>query len=263
MQTSYETLLAVAVAPDVLLVTLNRPQAANAFNTAMATEIAQLFGSLAADDAPWRCAVLTGSGARAFCAGADLKERSGMTDAAWRAQHRMIERMVRAIVACPVPVIAAVNGAAFGGGCELALACDFIYAAPDASFALPEVTRGIMPGAGGTQTLPRAIGSRRALELLLTGRPLTAHEALGCGLVNAVPGGRLLEAALATAAIIARNAPLSVREIRRAVAEGAALPLSEALAVELEGYNRLVPTEDRREGVLAFNERRTPQFRGR
>lgn len=186
-----------------------------------------------------------------------------MTDAAWRAQHSTFERMVCAIVACPVPVIAAVNGAAYGGGCELALACDFIYAAPGASFALPEVTRGIMPGAGGTQTLPRAVGSRRALEMLLTGHPVTAQAALDCRLVNAVPGGRVLEAALATAAIIARNAPLAVREIKRAVVGGATLELYDAMAVELEGYNRLVPTEDRREGVLAFNERRTPQFRGR
>jgi enoyl-CoA hydratase/carnithine racemase len=130
--------------------------------------------------------VLTGTGDKAFCAGGDLKERRGMTDEAWTRQHVIFERMVRALIDCPVPIIGAVNGAAYGGGCEIAGCCDFLYAAESARFALTEVTLGIMPGGGGTQTLPRAVGERRAKELILTGKPFTAAEAHAWGLVNEV-----------------------------------------------------------------------------
>ena len=262
MTSHYQTLEASTAAPGVLVVTLNRPQFANAFNTAMAQEVAQVFEGLAASSLTCRCAVLTGSGDRAFCAGADLKERAGMTDVAWRDQHQVIERMARAVLECPIPVIAAVNGAAFGGGCELALACDFVYAASHATFALPEVIRGIMPGAGGTQLLPRAVGSRRALEILFTGLPISADEAFRSGLVNRICAGGVLDEAVTTAQVIAANAPLAVLEIKRVVRQGAHLGVSDALAVELQGYDRLVPTADRREGVVAFTERRAPQFRG-
>ena len=154
---SFATLSIDRPRPHVMLVALNRPDVANAMNSQCGTDIMTLFEGLNLDGGDTRCVVLTGAGERAFCAGADLKERKGMTDEAWTRQHLIYERMVRAILACPIPVIAAVNGAAYGGGCELALACDFIYAAEQARFALTEVTLGIMPGAGGTQTL----GARR------------------------------------------------------------------------------------------------------
>jgi enoyl-CoA hydratase/carnithine racemase len=172
--------------------------------------------------------------------------------------------MVRALIDCPVPVIAAVNGAAYGGGCEIAGACDFLYAADTARFALTEVTLGIMPGGGGTQALPRAVGERRAKELILTGRPFTSTQARDWGFVNEVfPLADLLREALATASHIARNAPIAVRQAKLSIHRGLQLSLRDGLALEIEAYNRMVPTEDRREGVLAFNEKRSPNFKGR
>jgi enoyl-CoA hydratase len=163
----------------------------------------------------------------------------------------------------PVPVIAAVNGAAMGGGCEMTLACDFAYAADNARFGLPEVTLGIMPGLGGTQLLTRQAGERRALEILVSGRPLTAAEALEVGLVNrVVPAAELMEAVLETANRIAANAPLSVRAVKRVVHEGASMDLAAAMEMEHSAYNRLFKSADRREGVASFNEKRTPAFRG-
>ncbi len=247
-----------------MLVTLNRPAAANAMNTQLGTEIMRLFESLNLDADDIRCVVMTGSGDRAFCAGADLKERKDMTDEAWTRQHLIYERMVRAILACPIPIIAAVNGAAYAGGCELALACDFIYAAEHARFALTEVTLGIMPGAGGTQTLPRAAGERRAKEIILTGKPFTAAEAQQWGLVNRIlSNAEVVPAALSTAEVIARNAPISVRQAKQAIARGLNMALSDGLAFEIEAYYRMIPTEDRREGIAAFNEKRPPNFKGR
>src|SRR5208337_5252062 len=211
MPKTYETLAVSEPQPHTLLVTLNRPEAANAMNTQMGLDLLDLFDGLAAAPRTCRVVVLTGSGARVFCAGGDLKERNGMTDQQWQDQHLIFERAIRAVIACPVPVIAAVNGAAFAGGLEISLCCDFIYAAEHARFALTEVTLGIMPGAGGTQTLPRAVGGRRAKEILLTGKPFGAEEALGWGLINALHApDRLMPEALATAATICANAPLAV-----------------------------------------------------
>jgi enoyl-CoA hydratase/carnithine racemase len=210
-----------------------------------------------------RCIVLTGEGDKAFCAGGDLKERRGMGDDEWMRQHLVFERMARAILNCPIPVVAAVNGAAYGGGCEMAAACDFIYAADTACFALTEVTLGIMPGAGGTQTLARAVGERRAMEIILSGRPFGAAEALAWGLVNeVVPASRLQDAAFDIAARIAGNAPIAVRQAKQAIRRGLQMSLSDALAFEIEAYNRMVPTADRREGIAAFNEKRRPVFTG-
>src|SRR5436305_2842033 len=143
----------------------------------MGLDLVELFEALSTDLEDLRIVIVTGSGSKAFCAGGDLKQRNGMTDEAWRSQHLIFERMVRAIMGCPIPLIAAVNGAAYGGGCELAAASDFVYASTNARFALTEVTLGIMPGAGGTQNLPRAVGERRAKELILTGLPFSAEEA--------------------------------------------------------------------------------------
>jgi enoyl-CoA hydratase len=261
---SFATLSIDRPRQHVMLVTLNRPDVANAMNSQCGTDIMTLFEGLNLDGGDARCVILTGAGERAFCAGADLKERKGMTDEAWTRQHLIYERMARAILACPIPVIAAVNGAAYGGGCELALACDFIYAAEQARFALTEVTLGIMPGAGGTQTLPRAVGERRAKEIVLTGKPFTAAEAQAWGMVSKVlPAAQLIAEALATAETIARNAPISVRQAKLAIGRGVNMSLWDGLAFETEAYYRMVPTEDRREGILAFNEKRAANFKGK
>jgi len=263
MRTAYETLTVILVEPHILRVTLNRPEAANAFNTQMSRELMELFEAFQLDLYDLRAIIVTGAGEKAFCAGGDLKERKGMTDAQWQAQHAVFERMARAILACPIPVIAAVNGAAFAGGCEIAALCDFIYASDNARFALTEVTLGIMPGAGGTQTLSRAIGERRAKELILTGTPFSAADAAQWGFVNRVlPQAALLDTAMETARRIASNGPIAVRQAKQAITRGLQMSLADGLAFEIEAYNRMVPTEDRREGILAFNEKRKPNFRG-
>ncbi len=260
---NFETILVEKPEQHVVLVTLNRPEARNAFNTRMAEELVALFEGFRLDPVEPRCIVLTGAGDRAFCAGGDLKERRGMSDDQWRRQHLVFERMARAVIFCPVPVIAAVNGAAFGGGCELAGACDFIYASQTARFALTEVTLGIIPGAGGTQTLPRAVGTRRAKEVILTGEPFDAGNALDWGFANRVCApDTLLPEALATAARIAANAPISVRQAKQAIARGSEMSLADGLAFEIEAYNRTVPSADRQEGIEAFNEKRKPRFKG-
>lgn len=260
---SYKTLELQHPADWVLQVRLNRPFASNAFNTAMAEELTDCFEYLATLPEHTRVVVLTGKGTRAFCAGGDLKERHGMSDEAWFAQHRQYERMVRAILGCPLPIIAAVNGAAFGGGCELVAAVDFAFAARSATFAQTETRLGIMPGAGGTQCLPRAIGTRRAQELILSGRRFTAEEAESWGLVNAVyEPAELLPNTLNMASTIAFNAPIAVRQAKLAVNRGMDMSLANGLGLEIEAYNRLVPTSDRREGISSFNERRDPKFTG-
>lgn len=261
---TYTTLLVETIEPQLLQVTLNRPESANAFNTQMAIELYQLFESLALDAGDTRCILLTGAGARAFCAGGDLKERNNMTDEAWGKQHLIYERMVRAVLDCPVPLIGAINGAAYGGGCEITAAMDFVYAADHARFALTETSLGIIPGAGGTQTLARAMGERRAKELIMSARPFSADEALQWGLVNAVyPLDELMAAALGTAQRIASNAPIAVRQAKQSIHRGLQMSLADGLAFEIEAYNRTVPTKDRLEGVLAFNEKRQPNFQGR
>ena len=261
---AFETLLVTEPAPYIALITLNRPEASNAFNTRMALELAEAFAGFARTGAAQRCLVLTGSGDKAFCAGADLKERDGMSDEDWAAQHKVFEAMAEALLACPMPVIAAVNGAAFGGGCEIALLCDFLYAAERARFALPEVTLGIMPGLGATQTLARAAGPRRAKEVIASGRAFTAAEALDWGVANRLlPQAELLPAALETAGRIAANAPLAVAAVKRAIDLGDGHGLRSGMALELEQYGQLFPTDDRREGVRAWREKRKAAFSGR
>jgi enoyl-CoA hydratase len=264
MRSDFETIIAERRDDHILVVTLNRPESSNAMNTQMGLDLVELFEGFSTDIGGLRAVILTGSGSKAFCAGGDLKQRNGMTDEAWQAQHLVFERMLRAVLGCPVPVIGAVNGAAYGGGCEIAAATDFVYAATHARFALTEVTLGIMPGGGGTQTLARAVGERRAKELILSGLPFSADEAERWGLVNRVlPPDELLPAALAIAGRIAANGPISVRQAKQAVHRGLQMSLADGLAFEIEAYNRLVPTADRREGVLAFNERRKPNFQGK
>lgn len=264
MDADFQTLALERIGRHVLQVTLNRPQAANSLNTLMGQELLSLWAGLYIEQNDVRCVVLTGSGERIFCAGGDLKERNGMTDAAWQSQHALFEQMARAMQDCPVPIIGAINGAAMGGGCELTLITDFAYAAEHARFALTEITLGIMPGTMGTQNLPRAVGHRRAMEIILTGTPFSSSEALEWGMINAVyPAAELLPAALATAERIAGNAPIAVRQAKKSVGMSGDLDRRTGYHFEIEAYNRMVSTEDRLEGVRAFNEKRRPDFKGR
>jgi enoyl-CoA hydratase/carnithine racemase len=264
MSQSYETISVADQGGGLTILTLNRPQVANAMNTQMGHDLLAFFDRVNADPLQHRCIVMTGAGDKAFCAGGDLKERQGMSDDTWQAQHLLFERMIRAFTGCPVPVIGAINGAAYAGGCELALCCDFIYASETARFALTEVSLGIMPGAGGTQNLPRAVGERRAKEIILTGRPFSARDAYDWGMVNRLCApDKLMDEVLETARRIADNAPISVRQAKHSIHYGLQMDLASGMMLEIEAYNRMVPTEDRREGIASFNEKRKPVFKGR
>ena len=236
---------AVLVEPgDVSVVTLNRPEALNALDTGLLEELERVFKSLEA-----RAVVVTGAGT-AFCSGADLKERAEMSDDGWRAHHAVLRRAFQAVRESAAPTVAAIEGFAVAGGFELALACDLIVAAEDAVLGLPEVTRGIMPGAGGTQVLP----SRLAKDLVLTGRRFDAPEAERHGLVaRLVEPGKALEEAAALAKQIAGNAPMAVRAAKRAI---------DGRQPELGAYWAAVDTEDRREGIRAFLDKRPPNWQG-
>ena len=264
LKTDFETIILAVGTDKVGVVTLNRPEAMNSMNTLMMRELRDCFMQFYVDPTVATCLVITGSGDKGFCTGADLKERKGMTDETWRQQHAIVEQMVRAIMDCPIPIIAAINGYAYAGGMEIALACDFVYAAEHARFALTEVTLGIIPGAAGTQNLPRAVGVRRAKEIVLTGSPFTAADALGWGMVNkVVPGLKLMDEAMATARKIGANAPISVRQAKKSLDKATELDRSSGYAFEIEAYNRTVVTEDRQEGINAFNEKRKPNYKGR
>lgn len=264
MDMKYETLLVEDLGGGLLVLTLNRPQASNAMNTQMGRDLLAFWDGINAAPNRYRCIVLTGAGDKAFSAGGDLKERKGMTNEQWQEQHLLFERMVRAFIGCPVPVIGAINGVAYGGGCEMTLCCDFAYGSETARFALTEVTLGIMPGAAGTQNLPRAVGERRAKEIILTGKPITAREAYEWGMLNRVCApSAVVEEAVETSRRIADNAPIAVRQAKHSIHFGMQMDLHSGMMFEIEAYNRMVPTEDRREGVLAFNEKRKPQFKGR
>lgn len=259
---TYQTLLTETIDQHIGVVTMNRPAAANALNRLMAEELQDAFAGMEAD-AQVRVIILTGEGRKSFCAGADLKERKGMTREQWNTQHHAFEKARDAVINSKKPVIAAVNGAAYGGGMELAMACDFIYASSTAKFALTEATLGIMPGMGGTQFLPRLIGTGRAKEIMFLGRSVAASEALELRLINRITTpDTLLQDVLATALSIAGNAPLSVRAIKAAVNEGIDEPLVNALETELRHYHGLLETNDRHEGINAFNEKRKPRFSG-
>lgn len=257
--------LRVERSPDghVVTVVLDRPEQMNAMNTAMGEDLLACFEALARD-ADVRAVVFTGAGDRAFCAGGDLKERNEMTDAQWRAQHVIFEQAALRVLRCPAPVVAAVEGFALAGGCELALLADFIVASETAVFGVPETTLGIFPGIGGTQLLPRIVGAPLAKELIFTGRRMKADEARAAGLVNhLVPAGQARARATELAAAIARNGPIAVRQAKKAIAYGSETDLETAMVLAIEAYNATVVTEDRLEGVRAFNEKRPPQFRGR
>jgi enoyl-CoA hydratase/carnithine racemase len=243
--------------------TIDGEKRRNAISRAALAEFAERVARVSRDHTT-RAVVLTGAGERAFCAGADLKERVGMSEVEVRGFLSQLGRALRAMEHSDCIFIAALNGAALGGGTELALACDFRVAAPTAELGLTEVQLGIIPGGGGTQRLPRLVGPARAKDLILTGRRINAAEALAIGLVQRLaPEGRLLEVALGLAEQVAANAPLAVAAAKHAIDEGLALGLDAALALEQRHYETVLSSEDRLEGLAAFGEKRTPRFQGR
>jgi enoyl-CoA hydratase/carnithine racemase len=247
----------------VARVTLDRPQAANALSMELVGALGHMFSRVRADESV-RAVILTGSGGKAFCAGADLKERRAMTLEETRSFLRLLNSVVDAIAAFPRPVIAAINGAAFGGGLELALACDLRIAADTAEMGLVETRLGIIPGAGGTQRLPRIVGLAVAKELILTGRRVSAARAKELGLVSDVvaPDG-LAAAAAKLAAELAGAGPLAVTQAKKAIDGGFDLPIAQALVHERECYELVLESEDRNEGLAAFAEKRPPNFTGK
>jgi len=234
----------------------------NALSSAMIRELQENLARLQGDRA-LRCVVLTGTGDKAFCAGADLKERATMSADDVHHFHEALRSAFRGIESAPQAFVAALNGAALGGGLEMALACDLRVAADGVEMGLPEVGLGIIPGGGGTVRLPRAIGVARAKDLILTGRRVGAAEALAMGLVSRVaPAGTLRAVALETAGLVARNAPVSIRQAKRAIDGALHLGLDEALDFENRMYQDCLGTRDRVEALRAFAEKRKPTFTG-
>ena len=242
--------------------TLDGEARRNSISQAMLAELADRVAD--ADARCVRAVVLTGAGDKAFCSGADLKERATMIEGEVRAFLDKLRETFRALELADTIFIAALNGAAFGGGTELALACDLRVAAPTAELGLTEVKLGIIPGGGGTQRLARLIGPGRAKELILTGRRVLADEAFALGIVNRVAGpGGLQAEALALAEQIGANAPIAVAAAKHAVDEGLDLPLEQGLVCEQLHYAKTLGTQDRLEGLSAFREKRSPVFQGK
>ena len=248
----------------VAIVRIARPDRLNALSRATVTAFGRIGREIAADP-ELRAVVVTGEGDRAFCAGADLKERRDMDDDAVREQLGLYRSELGWLDTSPLPVIAAINGVALGGGLELALLCDLRVAAAHAELGLPETSLGIIPGAGGTQRLPRLIGEGRAKELILLGRRLNAEQALAFGLVNKVtPSGRdLIEDALEWILPISGGAPIAQRAALAAIDASFRLPLEQGLEFELKAYDSCLTSEDRREALRAFAEKRPAAYKGR
>ncbi|HMR34459.1 MAG TPA: enoyl-CoA hydratase-related protein [Geminicoccaceae bacterium] len=246
------------LAPHVVELRLDRPERMNALSVAMVEAMAEALDGIAAGKA--RMLVVSASG-RAFCAGADLKERREM-DAVRRLAHNAgINAAINAVAALPMPTLAAINGAALGGGCELALACDLRIAAEQASIGLTESRIGVYPAAGGTQRLPRLVGASRALELMFTAEPVSGRRAAEIGLVNeAVTAERLNERVRELATLVASRSPNSLRTIKRLVTAGTALPLADGLALERAALPEVFASADYAEGLAAFAEKRPPRF---
>ena len=260
---TYQNIILEHAEPGIYVLTVNRPQSLNALNAATLEELLNAVARVAGDGAA-RVLLITGAGEKAFVAGADISAMRDMTALEAHAFSDKGQRVMQAIEALPIPAIALVNGYALGGGCELALACDWIIASDRASFGQPEVNLGIPPGFGGTQRLARAVGRARALELITTGRQVKAEEALRIGLVNAVvPGGELTEKGIETARLIAAKAPVAVRVSKQAVQRGLDLDLANGCVLETSLFAFAFGTADRMEGMTAFLEKRPAKFEGR
>jgi enoyl-CoA hydratase len=260
MQTKTEVL--IERADSIVTLTLNRPDRLNALSHALIAELTRAFASLSADFP--RAVVLTGAGPKAFSAGADIEEMGHMSTTQAKERADGGQALCAAIEAFPCPVIAAVGGFALGGGCELALACDFIYAGERAKFGQPEVNLGVIPGFGGTQRLARRVGIARARELIYSGVIIDAPKALAIGLVNeVVPQDDLMSRVRALAEQIAQKAPLAVAQAKRVMLRGVPGDLALANELEAQAFATLFGTEDQKEGMKAFVEKRKAEFRGR
>ena len=246
----------------VAVVIVNRPKVLNALNIATLDELAETMRRLQQDETV-RCVIVTGAGEKAFIAGADINELTSLTPTQGRDHARAGQAVLDLIEQLGKPVIAAINGYALGGGCELAMACTIRIAADTARLGQPEINLGMIPGFGGTQRLSRLVGTGRALELLLTGEPIGAAEAYRLGLVNrVVPASELMAEAHRLATAFAAKAPVAVRYMLEAVRRGIHLPLDEAQALEATLFGLVASTADMREGARAFLEKRAPEFRG-
>lgn len=244
------------------LITINQPQALNALSSKVLQELDQVLNRVQEDTA-LRALVITGQGEKAFVAGADIKEIHSLNETSAREFAQMGQKVFSRLESLPLPVIACVNGFALGGGLELAMACDFIYASEKAKLGLPECTLGLMPGFGGSVRLARKVGPARAMEMTLTGAPLSAQEALSCGLVNRIlPGDQLLAACFETAALLAKRAPLALAAIKKTILDTYGVPTEKAMAVEAAAFAKLFLSQDCKEGTEAFLNKRQPQFKG-
>jgi enoyl-CoA hydratase/carnithine racemase len=248
---------------DLVWLTIERPEVMNCLSFPTLRRLRTLCEELR-EDLSIRVVLITGAGTKSFCAGADLKERKAMPAERVPEFVKNIRRTMDDVESLPQPTIAVVNGFAFGGGMELLLACDLRVAAKHAQFGLTETTLAIIPGAGGTQRLPRLVGRSRAKDLILTGRKIDCVEAERIGLVNRIaPEGKLVETAREVARSIADNGPVAVRAAKAAIDQGSELPMRQGLEIESRCYERVLPTQDRLEALTAFAEKRKPRFSGR
>lgn len=251
------------VEEHIAIITLNRPGAANAMSKSLLNELNEIIVKVNYNPSIY-CTIITGVGEKSFCAGADLKERKGMSENEVIDAVRYIGESVSAVEKMPMPVIAALNGVAFGGGLELALACDLRIAAMRAKLGLTEASLAIIPGAGGTQRLPRLIGLGQAKRLIYTAKPVQANDALSIGLVEqVVESDQLMSEALKLAKIIACNGPIAVRQAKIAINKGMQADLHTGLTVEHLCYKETISTADRLEGLTAFKEKRKPEYKGK
>ncbi|MBI5552615.1 MAG: enoyl-CoA hydratase/isomerase family protein [Desulfobacterales bacterium] len=258
-----EELVLLEIEDHVATLTLNRPETMNSFNVAMVRALGERLAELRFDKRA-RAVIVTGSGDKAFSAGADLKERAGMTPEQVKEFIFNIRRLMDDVELFPRPVIAAVNGVALGGGTELALASDIRLASETATMGLTETRLAIIPGAGGTQRLPRLVGKGIAKELIFTGRRINAQESLRIGLVNGVyPPAELLAAARRLADEIGQSGPIAVEQAKYAINRGLETDMQTGLAIESNAYWLCIPTEDRLEGLTAFREKRKPVYKGK
>ncbi|MFS1511398.1 enoyl-CoA hydratase [Chengkuizengella sp. SCS-71B] len=246
----------------IATIKLDRQAAANSLSLQMLNELQEVMMDIKYDRSV-RCVIITGAGEKIFCAGADLKERATMDPVQVRKTVALIRKNMNDLEELPQPVIAAVNGVALGGGTELALACDIRIASENAKFGLTETALGIIPGAGGTQRLPRLIGKGRAKELIFTARKVDSIEAEKIGLVEyVVPPEHLMDRANEVAMEIVKNGPVALTQAKRAIDKGYDVELSTALAIEQNAYEITIPTKDRLEGLQAFKEKRKPVYKG-
>jgi len=263
MDLTFETLLVESPEPGLMVITMNRPERLNAMNTQMMTDLRDLFTELYVRQDLARCIVLTGAGERGFCPGADLKERDGMTDEVWRRQHAIVEQFIRAMHSCPIPIIAAVNGASVGVGLTMILPCDVIIASEEAKFGMGFIKMGLVPELASSHFLAQRMGFGRASEVCLTGKIYTAREAREMDLVDhLVPHEQLLEAALTLARTIAANPSPQLRWIKQLLSENACeTDLNAVQQREMALLQKAYATPEHKEAVAAFLEKRSPDYR--